>query len=389
MKNNIIQNETAFSSTLDAIFFLVLISISAVILLPNIAAEDQYQTAGYISTQEMDTHLLNSILSSKLDTFKYTLKPAELAGYNLSIPNSSMMKNIEETLYQREQKHRTFADIIAENLVLSLEIRNNGTNTPLNPMTAKHKIEAEAVMETFLEREIGGRYNYRLEARWYPVNDYIGSEIIIGDIAPDDAIRQNTKISLPLEPLFSRNHIFDSMNDSTFQNILASGNPEYELHNGFNGSIDIASFYAAQTVTNITFPGQYMRTLTNANTGNNGEQLSLISSPEENAQNPEFLLVLKMINYTANGIYGLNTTIPNQNISMDFVNLIESNIVNHNKINIASYIKKDMSVEINQSIIMILNETDINNKLKIRDKQLDSICRRYDTGGADMVLFLW
>ena len=54
MRKSYQENEDAFSSTLDAIFFLVLISISAVILLPNIAAEDQYRTAGYISTQKMD-----------------------------------------------------------------------------------------------------------------------------------------------------------------------------------------------------------------------------------------------------------------------------------------------------------------------------------------------
>ena len=391
MRKSYQENEDAFSSTLDAIFFLALISISSVILLPNIAAEDQYRTAGYISTQEMDKHILSSILSGKVDEFEYTFKPAELAGYNLSLPNNSMMRNMEETLYQREQKHRTFADILAESLILGLEMRTNETHKSLNPMTVKHGIETEAAMQDYLEKEIGGRYNYRLEARWYPVNDYIGTEIIIGDVAPENAIRQSTKISLPLEPTFSRNNVFESMNDSHFQNALNSSDPEYELHEGFNNSINIASSYAAKTTTSIAFPADYLRTITNTNIGINDEQLSLIASPEQNIQNPEFLLALQMINYTANEVYGLNETMPEpeEAINVNFIDNIESNIVNYNQVNIASFVKQDMATELDQNVIMILNETDNSRQLEIRDQQLDSICRRYDTGGADITLFLW
>ena len=127
------ENDVAFSSTLDAIFFLVLVSISAVILMPTLAAEDQYTTAGYISSQEMDDHLLCSLLSSRTEDFGYTFRP-------LGAITDEIFDNrpgdIETVIYGREQKHRCFADMIAESLVLGLEIRDEGT-VP-NTMTADH-----------------------------------------------------------------------------------------------------------------------------------------------------------------------------------------------------------------------------------------------------------
>lgn len=392
MRRNLQINEDAFSSTLDAIFFLVLVSISAVILLPNIAAEDQYRTTGYISVQEMDKHLLNSILSSRFDYFEYTFKPAELTSYNLSLPNNSMMRNVEETLYQREQKHKAFADLLAESLVLGLEMKaENNQAKILNPMATEHISETKKSMQKYLESEIGGRYNYRLEARWYPVNKYIGTEIILGDMAPDDATRQSTKISLPLEPVFSRKNVFESMNDTVFQNALASSDPEYELRKGFNNGINVASAYAAETITEIIFPADYLKTLIKTNVGTNSEQLSLIASPEQNIQDPEFLFALQMINYTANEVYEMNVTVPepDETININFVDIIETGIQTNNQEDIASFVRQDMTNEINQSISMILSENDSRKRLKIRDQQLESICRNYDMDGADITLFLW
>ncbi|WP_406659641.1 hypothetical protein V7O66_07255 [Methanolobus sp. ZRKC3] len=385
------DNEDAFSTTLDAIFFLVLISISAVILLPNLAAEDQYTSSGYICAQEMDNHLLSSILSSKTDEFEYTFKPAELAGYNLSIPENSMVGNAEKTLYKREQKHRSFADIVAESLVLGLEIKSNANHIALNPMTEEHRVKTKVSIQEYIDSEIGGRYKYRLEAHWHPVKGYIGSDIVIGDTAPQDAIRQSAKISLPLDPIFSRKDVFASMNDSIFQEALLSDNPEQELHKSFNNIIGITSAYAAETVTSIAFPADYLRTLDNTEIGSNSEQVSLIASPDENIQKPELMIALKVINYTLNDVYRLNFTVPeaNESITTGLIDNIEAGIIDSNRKNIASHIEHEMSAEINQSVSMILNETENSRSREIRDQQLDSLCRNFDTGGAEIILFLW
>jgi len=303
-----------------------------------------------------------------------------------------MMRNVEETLYQKEQKHKAFADLLAESLVLGLEMKaENNQAKILNPMAYDHGSETKKAMQNYMESEIGGRYNYRLEARWYPVNKYIGTEIIIGDMAPDDATRQSTKISLPLEPVFSRNNVFESMNDTVFQNALVSSDPEYELRKGFNNSINVASTYAGETITDIIFPADYLNTLTNTKLGTNSEHLSLISSPEQNTQNPELLLALQMINYTANEVYDMNVTVPepHETININFIDIVETGVINNNQANIASFVREDMKSEINQSISIILSENDSTKRLKIRDQQLESICRNYDMDGADITLFLW
>ena len=72
---NILTDQTAFSSTIDAMFFLVMISIAAILLMPAIMADNQYDAAGYTAIQEFDTHLLESLLSSSADDFEYEITP--------------------------------------------------------------------------------------------------------------------------------------------------------------------------------------------------------------------------------------------------------------------------------------------------------------------------
>jgi hypothetical protein len=42
-----IDDERGFSTSIDAILFLILVSVSAVILFPSLAADEQYRSASY------------------------------------------------------------------------------------------------------------------------------------------------------------------------------------------------------------------------------------------------------------------------------------------------------------------------------------------------------
>ena len=116
----IIEDDRGFSTSIDAILFLVLVSVSAVILFPSLAADEQYRSASYASAQDMDTRLMNTIMSSTLEEFEYTVKPAELAGIDVNLSEDSLLGNAEDTLFTKEQQHRTFSDLVAEGLVLGL-----------------------------------------------------------------------------------------------------------------------------------------------------------------------------------------------------------------------------------------------------------------------------
>ncbi len=99
----------------------MLISLAGVLLMPSMQAEKQYTAAGYVTSSELDIYLLESLLSCKLEDFEYEISP--LSAVNISIPENSVVENPSHTLFGKEQKHRTFADLIAEYLALSLHFQ--------------------------------------------------------------------------------------------------------------------------------------------------------------------------------------------------------------------------------------------------------------------------
>ncbi|WP_135388955.1 DUF7284 family protein [Methanolobus halotolerans] len=388
-----LNDESAFSSNLDSIFFLILISISAVILMPALMAEEQYKSAGYVSTQDINTHILSSLLSSRADEFEYMFEPSEIAGYNLTLPEGSMSNNAEKTLYGREQKHRTFADIIAEDLVLGITLEKNGSNVYLNPMARVHSVSTEEAIESYLDAMIGKRYQYRFEAHWKLVSGYhLGSEIEIGDTPPVNSFKQSAKLSLPPGYSPSREEFFKSMNNSVLLAAITSPDTQKELNDGYNKSIDTASRGAAEAITTIIFPAEYLQTLNTTDMSLKSEQLSLISSPDSiNSCNPEILIALHNTKYIANDVFGLETIVPldSESVSLDLIDTIEDNMIDTNKDEISAYLKEDMSGEIDQTVLNIMNATDNKTRISLHEEQMESIYRRVNQGGADIILFLW
>lgn len=392
-KETLSSNEKAFSSNMDSLIFLLLISISAVILMPAVMAEYQYRSAGYVSLQDTDTMVLSSMLNSRLDEVEYTYKPGELAGINLSLPPESMLRNAEETLYGRQQKHRTFADLIAEDLVLGMTADVNGSKEYLNPMAKMHRPMTEDAIRSYLDARVGGRYQYRFEAHWYPVSGYdTGSDITIGDIAPADAFRQSSRISLPTVSSPSQEEFLGSMNKSVFLDALNTSDPSATLHEEYNKSIERISLSAAETITSVIFPADYLLSLSSAEISLNNEQLSLISGPgNTELSNPEYQLVLYSIDHTANRVFGLNTTVPmeDNNIDMNLIDHINNTLVQVNSARISSYLQAEMQPEIDATVSGILNSTDTDTQLEMHERQMLSIYSKANKGGADMVLYMW
>lgn len=388
-----IHNEDAFSSNIDSIIFLMLISISAIILMPAVMAEYQYRSAGYVSLQDTDTLLLSSILNSRSDEVGYTYRPGESVGLNLSLPPGSMLRDAEKTLYEREQKHRTFADLVAEDLVLGMAVSENGSKTYLNPMAKMHRPMTEDAIDNYLDTRIGGRYHYRFEAHWYPVSGYsTGSDIEIGRPAPTDAFRQKARISLPLVSSSSHDEFTESMNTTAFWHAVNSSDPSSLLHEGYNRSIETVSTSAAETITSTIFPMDYLLTLSSIQNSRKSEKLSLVSSPaDSDMQDPEYAVALHSINYTVNGVFGLNANIPqdDQKIGKDMVDAVGNSLIHSNSAMISAHLKKEMQPEIERTISGILNSTDPSVMLELHDRQMRSIYSRANNEGADIILFLW
>jgi len=389
----IIDDDRGFSTSIDAILFLILISVSAVILFPSIAADEQYRSSSYLSAQDMDTRLMNTIMSSTLEEFEYTVKPAEIAGIDVNLSEDSILGNAEDTLFAKEQQHRTFSDLVAEGLVLGLVMEKNGTEKPLNPMTKMQRIETEKAIEEHLERTIGQRYNYRFEAHWQPVSGYnMHSDIVVGETAPLDAIKQKARISVPVTFTVTREEIYLPFNDTSIYAAVNSPDPDKELHDMFNSSIVTASAGASDIITDIVFPYEYLSSLNGTEISIDSEQLACIAGPDNaNYSSPIIKSALGCMNYTVKDLYGLNVelTTEEQSISLDYVDMVHELIKEKNTNLISEHIFEIQSNEINQTIALMCNASDNSSRIEIADTQFSTIYRAANPGGADIIIMIW
>jgi len=389
---NILTDRMAFSSTIDAMFFLMMISIAAVLLMPSIMADNQYDAAGYTAIQEYDTHLLESILSSSADDFEYEIEP--LAVVNISIPSNSITQGPIKTLFGKEQNHRTFSDVVAESMALNLMMDKNGSRIYLNPISKEHPASTTAMMESYLDSKIGGRYNYRFEAHWYPVSGFpLGSDIIVGDMPPNDAIRQNAKLTLPFTFVASKNDIFESVNNSVLTDALGSSSNETMreiLHDGFNDSVDVAARGSAEMIVGLIFPSEHLDSFNKTGSGMQSDGLGIISTPDAvDTLDPDLVIAVYLLNYTANEVAGLNVGIPEGVILTGLVDEVEKALIDVMQEQIASQLKIDMSDGINSTVTGIIDCSDFGSAQSLRDVQVESIYRRVNSGGVDIELMLW
>ena len=66
-KETLTAEYSGYSTVFDTLFLLVLVSLAGVLLMPSLQAEKQYVAAEYVTSSELDTYVLESLLSCKLD----------------------------------------------------------------------------------------------------------------------------------------------------------------------------------------------------------------------------------------------------------------------------------------------------------------------------------
>ena len=388
-----IRESSAYSTVFDALFLLVLISLSGVLLMPSLQADEQYIAAGYVTSSELDSYLLESFLSCKLEDFEYEISP--LSALNISVPENSVVESPAHTLFGKEQKHRTFADLTAEYLAISLTLSNNGPTVSLNPLAEDYSDQASETIAAYLDRKVAGRFSYRFEAYWHPVEAFpLESELIIGEEPPADAIRQSTKLSMPLYASApSKDALLACVNDSVLEASLNASEEEAStaLFQAFNASLDAAALEGEETAIELLFPSDYLgsvfgeeadesfETLLYGVSENTGEENSPSTEDEFNA----YLSDLLETGFT------LNSETYSENESTTELSLLEALLADHIKEEIKAELEAEFSGEINETVYAILEAEDLSEAQALRDTEIKSIYRQINPGGARIVLYLW
>ncbi|MGB9941335.1 hypothetical protein [Methanosarcina sp.] len=402
-KDRLAAECSGYSTVFDALFLLVLISLAGVVLMPSMQAENQYYAAGYTTSSKLDIYLLESMLSCKLEDFEYEISPLEVL--NVSIPQNSVVENSSHALFGKEQKHRTFADLVAEYLALSLEISKNGSNNGstdesnsdssviLNPLAADYSSGDAEAISAYLDQKAAGRFCYRFEAYWRPVGAFpLQSELIIGEEPPTNAIRQSTKLSMPFYASTpSKAALLASINDSVLEISLNSSDEEAGklLFEAFNDSLDAAALEGAEALIGLIFPSDYFGSVFGEESEESFQTLLYgVSETPVEGRSGEEVFVTHFSGLLKAGFPVDSGAFP-ENISTADFPLLEDLMTVYIRNEIRAELEQEFSGEINETVYSILEAENLPEARTLRDEYLESVYRQINPGGARIVLSFW
>lgn len=199
MKNKFHNNNQGISQMYDAVFFIVLVSLSGVILLPSLQNELAINSSidEHREITVDDTLLL--LTTSKLDNFNYVYAESQIdyisSLIGLDLKNKqSLFYSIVNTLLGREQLHKTYSDLCVENLISQINV----FGYRINIFTENYDKILKEKITNLLNDFLGDKYNFNLSITWYPIDGIeFGGRLNFGIKPPDDTYVAKTFVTLP------------------------------------------------------------------------------------------------------------------------------------------------------------------------------------------------
>lgn len=183
----------------DAVLFLVMVSLSGVVLLPVLQSNIATDTSVDCHREELVDETLLMLMTARDDDFGYLFAGsqvdalARIIGINIS-DEESLFYAITHTLLGNEQKHKTYADLCAENLASQMKV----FGYRLNIFTEDYDIQLLEEMTALLQAHLGDKYRFNLSLRWHPVVGVpFGGNLNLGPHPPDFTYVASTYLSMP------------------------------------------------------------------------------------------------------------------------------------------------------------------------------------------------
>ena len=386
-----LYDSRAFSSTIDVMFFLLMVSLSAVVLMPSMISSGHNAAVQDVAAYKFDEQLLRSLLNSRVEGFEYTVVPYAMSGVLANSHDNSMSICQGSDIFTKEHVTRTFADLIAEGMLLSLREEENGTYFYLHPFSAGYSGATENVLEEHLNRRTGGRYNYRLEANWQPVPGCGPSgQIIVGAVPPAKAFRQSALLSVPYSNSVSLSDISSPADDLNFSRALSSSQKEHQLRNMFYQCMSLAASSASASIVDMYYPEENLRDICSgqANVLLMGDAFMGLPSCEGNIGRT---MAIDILGNAVNATSNMCSDLP-RNVTMlreDHVTLVGNQLRQKHTNEIYSYLSDVLSEEINTTVQAMIQTNDSITLFELRDKQLHSISMHVRPQAAEVTLVIW
>jgi hypothetical protein len=194
----------------DAVFFIIMVSLAGVILLPVLRTDIALESSVDKHREEIVDETLHTFLVTRADSFEYRFGGNlidEIAGH-IGIDNTSngLYGSVTHWLLAHEQRHKTYATLLAEYLGCQFRLPFSfiGTNQ-INIFVGDFERQLSNKTERFFSSLLGEKYRYNLSAWWHPVRGVpFGGEFSIGEHPPTkDCYVAQSFFMMPYTPVFS------------------------------------------------------------------------------------------------------------------------------------------------------------------------------------------
>lgn len=187
-KRSFLKNKKAVSVMYDAVLFVVMVSLSGVVLIPALQSNIAVESSIKKHQEHTADETLNTLLVSRADKLDYNLADSFLNPIVGDMFNGNDIYNsISSWILGHEQLHKTYANLIGENLGCQFSLVSNDFTK-----------ELEEDIKNFLTNYLGDKYGFRFTAIWRPVNNIILGKIELGETPADqDSYVSKSYIVMP------------------------------------------------------------------------------------------------------------------------------------------------------------------------------------------------
>lgn len=205
------MDERAYSTIIDAIVFLAMVSVCAVILGSTISSVERGRAETGMSMQKLASSTLASMETAKVDYFQYRIlgdradQIAQACGID---PQAKLYKDTANAVLGRGNRHKTVMELAAEDAACQFTLRHDNDTLKLNPLTGDYDRQTSGLVDSFARGRIDSRYGYQFSLRWVPFSGVpLEGAVMSGKTPPDGAASSSAYITIPFVTKIDKNVI--------------------------------------------------------------------------------------------------------------------------------------------------------------------------------------
>jgi hypothetical protein len=195
------MRNTGYSTIIDAILFLAMVSMCAVILNAGMAGEERQRAMADASLRSTASATLASMEASKADYFEYNILGDRINGMAEKCgidPGAWLYRETARAVLGRGSRHKPIMEIAAEDVACQFTLHYEGRTLKLNPLTGEYDIKTRELVSGFLMERLDRLYGFNFTLRWVPFSGVpLEGAISCGKSVPEGAAAFSAYVTMP------------------------------------------------------------------------------------------------------------------------------------------------------------------------------------------------